>query len=237
MSLDSVFCLAYDRKPVTFPPMGCTVLSDPSQVTETPFQDIMHAIASLKLEWQNASVFNPEGTLHFDTVSRYLTNLGKIEQAASTTILSSRASATMQTRLEQLFYTVMLEGFRGRLHRFAALSRDAPHDYRQNNFSLLIESLRCGVQAYLSLKQLTPIATTAWDIMQSAMTCGLLLAGLERALQTPDSQELLRRLGRSLANATDGVSEESASMMMVPYAHGLEALEWLLRDDGTVVAQ
>lgn len=226
MALDSSFCLAYDRRPMSFLHSG---YSAPAQPAERPFHDLMHDLQELRLEWQTTSSTEPFRLLESHTLDRYLNAVEGIEQHATRAIGTVQHATQIPARIEQLFYQLHMSYFRAQIRRMAALSSSVSTSNRLNAFAKMRANLHNVISSFMTLKQLSAVPNVAWDVQQATMSSALILAGLDRALETTESQELLEKFARILPHCPCGVTEEETEKMMeASYCHGLEALKFIL---------
>jgi hypothetical protein len=203
--------------------------ADDHQLTAPSFHDLMHGLQELRLDWQTTSSTSPLRLLEPGTLDYYINAAENIEQRATEVIGTPQQATSIPSRIEQLFFNLHMSYFKAQIYRFSALSSSVLKASRLKSFTLMKEDLRGVVQAFMTLKQLSAVPNVAWDVQQATMTSALLLAGIERALETAESQDLLEKLARTLPHCSCGVTEvETEKMMEASYCHGLEALKFIL---------
>jgi hypothetical protein len=193
------------------------------------FTNLMHDLQDLRLDWQILSSKEPHSLLQAETLNRYFNAAKEIEQPARETIRVSRQATSISARVEQLFYQIHMCYFQAHIYRFASLSQTVPKARRLRSFDAMKENLHSVINAFMTLKQLSPIPNVAWDIQQATMSSALLLAGIDRALETPESTELLQKLSRILPHCSHTVpEEETEEMAEASYCHGLATLDHIM---------
>ena len=230
MAFDSTFSLAYDRRPISFLQSAYRVADTNRHLTDLSFRDIMHDVQELKLDWQTKSSISPFSLLEPEALDHYINAAENIDQCATETIGTPQEATSIPTRIEQLFYNIHMSYFRAQIHRLSSLASSVPKAGRLRSFELMMENLRCVIQSFMTLKQLSAVPNVAWDVQQATMTSALLLAGIERALVTAESQELLEKFVRILPPCSSNVTEETEKVLEAAYCHGLEALKFILND-------
>lgn len=226
MALDSSFCLAYDRKPVSFRHPGHAA---PSQPADRPFHDLMHDLQELRLEWQTTSSAEPFRLLESATLEYYLNAVEAIERRAAESIGKEQQATQIPARIEQLFYQLHMSYFTAQIYRLAALSFSMATSDRLEALEKMKAGLHSVISSFMTLKQLSAVPNVAWDVQQATMASALILAGLDRALETTESQELLEKFARMLPHCSDSVAEEETEKMMeASYCHGLSAIKFIL---------
>ena len=225
MFVDSVLSIAFDRRPVSFLPVGYCIFKDPSNTTSSSFHERMYAIHALKLAWQKASAEDPTSICKIHAIEPYINALEDIDQATQPTISKSSTQSSIQERLEYLMYRLYVCCFRSKLARSACLSRCPSDNHRRIFFESMTFNLKEVINAFLSLKQLSPVATISWDTLHRTMTSALVLTSVEVVLGAGDSRELLRKLIRSLSPSSERDSE-TFDLIVAPYSHGLETLQY-----------
>ena len=234
MALDSSFCLAYDRRPMSFLCAGYTIAE---RDAERSFRDIMHDLQELRLDWQTTSSTEPLRLLETETLDRYLDAVDIIENHASKAMGTPRQATQIPARIEQLFYQVHVSYFKAQVHRLSALSTSSPTSSRIKSFEEMKISFRNVVSSFMTLKQLSAVPNVAWDVQQAAMSSALILAGIDRALEITESQELLQKFARTLPHCHCSVTEEDTEKMLeASYCHGLEALKFILSGTRRAIA-
>lgn len=229
MALDSVFSVAYDRRPMSFLQSGDSNKHAGPPDPPRPFTTLMSDLHELRLDWQTVSSREPHKLLEAEVIDHYFDAVEKIEQAARESMGLPKQATSIPARVEQLFYQVHMYYFQAHIYRFASLSQSLPKLRRVMSFEAMIECMRRGIQAFMTLKQLSPIPNVAWDIQQATMSSALILAGLDRALETTGSIELLQGLTRILPHCSCAVpEEETEEMIKASYCHGLATLEHIL---------
>ena len=231
MAFDSTFSLAFDRRPMSFMQTALnTTLANPQQA-DASFQDLMYDLEELRLGWQTTSSTSPLRLLETAPLDQYLMAAKAVEQHAIEVVGTPQEATSIPTRIEQLFFNLHMAYFKAQIYRLSALSTSEPRPSRLRAFELMKEDLQCVVHAFMTLKQLSAVSNVAWDVQQATMSSALLLAGIERALETAESQELLEKLARILPHCSCNVAEEDTEKMMeASYCHGLEALKFILND-------
>lgn len=205
------------------------MLHDPSQSAASSFHEIMWAIHALKVNWQKTSAEDPTEVTRVNAIEPYINALDQIDEAAKKTFFISKASVSIQSRLEELVFTTYMSCFKAKLARSACLSKYPSASQRRIFFERMNTSLRDVVRAFLALKRLSPMAIISWDILHRAMTAALLLAGVETVMSVRDSQELLQKLAKSLASSEgDKAQSEAAGMISAGFRHALDTLRYLL---------
>ena len=193
------------------------------------FHDIMHDLQELRLDWQATSSMEPLRLLETETLDRYLNAVVTIEDHATDAMGTSQQATSIPARIEQLFYELHVFYFKAQVHRLSALSSSVPASSRLKSFEQTKTCLRNVISSFTTLKQLSAVPNVAWDVQQAAMSSALILAGLDRALQTTESQELLEKFARILPHCSCSVTEEQTEKMMeASYCYGLEALKFIL---------
>lgn len=232
MGLDSNFSLAYDRKPMSFLHSG---YSTSDSLMQSRFHDLMHELQELLLDWQTTSSTEPRRLLETETLNHYLNGVETIEQRATEAIGTPRQATQIPARIEQLFYELHMSYFKAQVHRLSSLSSSVPTSNRLRSFEQMKHNLRVVIQSFMTLKQICAVPNVAWDVQQATMSSALILAGIERAFETPDSRELLEKFARILPQYSFNVAEETEKMMEAGYCHGLEALKFILKvgNDGS----
>jgi hypothetical protein len=226
MALDSSFCLAYDRRPMSFLRAGYNTVE---HRTERSFHDIIHDLQALRLDWQTTSSMEPDRLLETETLDRYLNALAIIENHAVEAMGTPQQATQIPARIEQLVYELHVSYLKAQVLRLSALSSSLPIPSRLKSFEQMKTSLRNVVSSFMTLKQLSAVPNVAWDVQQAVMSSALILAGLDRALETKAPQELLEKLARILPHCSCSVTEdETETMMEASYCHGLEALKFIL---------
>lgn len=229
MAFDSTFSLAYDRRPMSFLQSALNSTANQHRPAAPSFQNLMHDLQELRLDWQTTSSTSPLRLVEPATLDHYINAAENIEQRAVEAIGTPQQATSIPSRIEQLFFNLHISYFKAHIYRFSALSFSVPEPSRLKAFELMKENLRGVVQAFMTLKQLSAVPNVAWDVQQATMTSALLLAGIERALETAESQDLLEKLARMLPHCSCGVTEvETEKMMEASYCHGLEALKFIL---------
>ena len=229
MALDSTFSVAFDRRPMSFSPNAKSISSANPADTARSFTTLMYSLQELRLDWQILSSQEPNSVLQTETLDDYFSAAEEIEQSAKETIGLPQQATSIPARVEQLFYQVHMSYFQAHLYRFDSLSQAASKPRRLRSFKAMKENLRSVIQAFMTLKQLSPIPNVAWDIQQAAMSSALILAGIDRALETPESTELLQKLSHILPHCSYTVPEEQMEdMSEASYCHGLATLDFIL---------
>lgn len=223
MFMDSTLSSAFDRRPVSFIPPGCSIICNTTLPPGCPFGDIMHALHALRLDWQTTLSRSRENSVGADMT---LAALDSIEQGLER---MSQDQFSLQSRVDKMIYTIHASDFRAQLIRHHCLSDQPTRTRRLRHIEALQEELRNVVQAFVTLKQLSPIALVAWDILHKALSAGMLLGALDKALRQTNSRVTLERLRRAFPPCKGKVEHEEPEMAVAPFYHGLEAVEWFLQ--------
>lgn len=226
IALDSTFCLAFDRKPMSFHQTGYTI--DRNTTKNHSFSELMHEMQTLRLDWQLVSSNEPQKLLQLKTIDRYISGTELVDQLASDAIDASQQATSIPGRVEQLFYRIHMCFFKAQIYRCASVSNEVPKPRRLTSFKTMKENLQEVIQSFMRLKQLSPIPNTAWDVQVAVMSSALLLVGVERALETSESKDLLVKLCGILPHCRTTVAEDPEQVLEAPYCHGWEALKFLL---------
>ena len=230
MALDSTFSLAFDRRPMSFLGNGNSIKRANPPDTPRSFTNLMYDLQELRLDWQTLSSKEPDKLLQSGVLDHYFNTAEEIQRLAEETIGVSQQAITIPGRVEQLFYNIHMSCFQAHIYRFASLSHSIPMPRRLRSFEAMKENLRNVIESFVTLKQLSPIPNVAWDIQQATLSSALLLAGIDRALETPESTELLQKLSRSLPHCSYTVpEEETEEMAEASYCHGLATLDHILK--------
>lgn len=221
MTLDSNFCLAYDRRPASF----LNGAGDHS--ASRSFHDIMHGLQELQVDWQATSSTEPRQLLESTVLDRYMDAIANIENHADKAMGTLQQATQIPARIEQLFYQLHMSYFKAQIYRLTAVSTSIATPKRLSSFAQMKASLETVISSFMTLKQLSAVPNVAWDVQQAAMTSALILAGLDRAFGTQESLELLEKFSRTLPHCSVP-DDEAENMMKASYCHGLEALKFVL---------
>lgn len=113
MFLDSHLSAAFGRRPVSFLPIGCSLISNSSAPESSSFMDNVHCLNALKLDWQTTLSRGKQSNISADILHAALDN---VDQAVERQ--TDDGSSSIQTRLNNLVYTIHACAFRASLIRY-----------------------------------------------------------------------------------------------------------------------
>jgi hypothetical protein len=212
MFLDGHLSAAFDRRPVSFLPMGCNLICNSSEPGHCTFLDDMHALNALKLDWQTTTSRDKQSSIGADMLLAALSN---VDQAAEGGFRESGLS--IQGRLNQLVYTIHASSFRAHLIRHNCLSSAPSTDRRAKHLTSIKQELKKIVEAFIALKHLSPLALIAWDILHASLSSALLLAAIDKVFSTTDSADTIERLIRTLPSCTGKLTGADGETMNMAY--------------------
>ena len=160
MALDSSFCMAYDRRPMSFSQSG---YSSRGETANRPFHDLMHDLQELRLSWQTISSTEPLQLLEKKTLEGYIDSIGAIDHRACRAIGLPQQATQIPARIEQLFYGLHMSYFTAQVHGLAAVSTNISPRNRLRSFQHMKDGLRQVISSFMTLRQLSAVPNVAWE--------------------------------------------------------------------------
>lgn len=192
--LDSRLSMIYDRVPVTSFSDSHSRLQSLVCAERLEFWDCLFDLHCLQIQWQSLGGHDSRASSAEHVVDSYLEHTAQLGQIARSDKSSLCCPNSVQVTIEQLVFTMHLDFFAGTLHLQAAVAVTRSSEGRLHHFRDMVSKFCSVIRAYLKLRQLSPLAKLAWEIIRAFKASAILLAAFEVILRINLSGRLLQQL-------------------------------------------
>jgi hypothetical protein len=201
--LDSRLSMIYDRVPLTSCSDDHSRLQSLICAQRLEFWDCQFDLYCLQIQWQSLGGHNSRTLIPEDVVDSYLEHTAQLRQVANSDKSSLSSPKSVQSTIERLVFTMHLDFFAGTLHLQAAVVVTHSSERRLHHFHDMVSKFCSVISAYFKLRQLSPIANLAWDIIRAFKASAILLAAFEVILRINLSGRLLQQLAELMSARSD----------------------------------
>lgn len=223
---DGLFCMCFDRTPVTVVKStdAFSVLVNSSQPLN--YADAMYALSYLSTmrRGRNMSLTSVQPT--YDDIQYDISKMERIRSSLVPSMSIRECCRTMQDHIERLSFSLHWSFLMGNLLRPSLspakwINLSPPQ--RQDLSLKCMEAYKAALHAYVDLVALSTVARMSWAMLHNGLAAALILAITGFSRVNHDVAELQERLFKTICEAP--AEDENDDQFWGPHKRGLLALK------------